>query len=99
MGGPRRTHQSAVVRRSRRLDRGGSQRGDRPHPHLKSGQTPATQSRAVFEQVEGVLMTKLHCTAEEAFQHMALRSQRANRKLRDIAQDVVEQLWTPRSRP
>ncbi|MFD0481460.1 ANTAR domain-containing protein [Kineococcus sp. GCM10028916] len=52
----------------------------------------AMQSRAVIEQAKGVVMAELHCTAEEAFQHMALRSQRTHRKLRDIAQDVVDQL-------
>jgi GAF domain-containing protein len=52
----------------------------------------AMQSRAIIEQAKGVVMTKLHCSAEEAFQHMALRSQHTHRKLRDIAQDVVDQL-------
>ena len=52
----------------------------------------AMQSRAVIEQAKGVVMAELHCTAEEAFQHMALRSRHTHRKLRDIAQDVVDQL-------
>ncbi|MFD0484801.1 ANTAR domain-containing protein [Kineococcus sp. GCM10028916] len=52
----------------------------------------AMQSRAVIEQAEGVLMASLHCTPEEAFQHLSLRSQRSNRKLRDVAADVVANL-------
>ena len=56
--------------------------------HLRT----AMQSRAVIEQAKGVLMIKLHCSAEEAFQHLALRSQRTNHKLRDIAVEVVAQL-------
>ena len=49
----------------------------------------AMQSRAVIEQAKGVLMARLHCSAEEAFQHLATQSQHTNRKLRDIAADVV----------
>ena len=49
----------------------------------------AMQSRAVIEQAKGVLMGRLHCSAEEAFQHLATQSQHTNRKLRDIAADVV----------
>jgi GAF domain-containing protein len=56
--------------------------------HLRT----AMQSRAVIEQAKGVLMARLHCSAEEAFQHLAQRSQRTNRKLRDIAVEVVAQL-------
>ena len=50
----------------------------------------AMQSRAVIEQAKGVLMAMLHCSAEEAFQHLATQSQHANRKLRDIAAEIVE---------
>jgi AmiR/NasT family two-component response regulator len=49
----------------------------------------AVQSRAVVEPADGVLMTSLHCTPGEAFQHLSLRSQRSNRTLRDVAADVV----------
>ncbi len=50
----------------------------------------ALQSRAVIEQAKGVLVASLHCTPEEAFQHMVRRSQHANRKLREIATEIVE---------
>ncbi|WP_432544395.1 ANTAR domain-containing protein [Kineococcus sp. SYSU DK002] len=49
----------------------------------------AMQSRAVIEQAKGVLMATLHCTADEAFAHLATQSQHANRKLRDIAAEIV----------
>ncbi|MFB9376794.1 GAF and ANTAR domain-containing protein [Kineococcus gynurae] len=50
----------------------------------------AMQTRATIEQAKGVLMATLHCTADEAFEHLSRRSQRHNRKLRDIAAEVVE---------
>ncbi|MBB2901414.1 GAF domain-containing protein [Kineococcus radiotolerans] len=49
----------------------------------------AMQSRAVIEQAKGVIMARLGCTADEAFQHLATQSQNANRKLRDLAEEVV----------
>jgi GAF domain-containing protein len=49
----------------------------------------AMQSRAVIEQAKGMLMARLHCSAEDAFAHLATQSQHANRKLRDIAAEVV----------
>nr|WP_205706859.1 GAF and ANTAR domain-containing protein [Kineococcus vitellinus] len=50
----------------------------------------AMQSRAVIEQAKGVLVASLHCTPDEAFAHLARQSQHANRKLRDIAAEIVE---------
>jgi len=50
----------------------------------------AMQSRAVIEQAKGVLLARLHCNPEEAFQDLAKQSQRTNRKLRDVAAEVVE---------
>ncbi|MFD0484781.1 ANTAR domain-containing protein [Kineococcus sp. GCM10028916] len=52
----------------------------------------AMQSRAVIEQAKGVLMARLGCTADEAFQHLATRSQHTNRKLREIATELVANL-------
>jgi AmiR/NasT family two-component response regulator len=37
-------------------------------------------------------MAQRHCTAEEAFDVLVVASQRANRKLRDIAAGIVEGL-------
>jgi GAF domain-containing protein len=49
----------------------------------------ALESRALIEQAKGVLMAQHGISADEAFAAMVDRSQRANRKLRDIAQEVV----------
>jgi anti-anti-sigma factor len=49
----------------------------------------AMRSRAVIEQAKGVLVARLRCTPEEAFAHLAKRSQDTNRKLRDLAVEVV----------
>ncbi|WP_432523383.1 ANTAR domain-containing protein [Kineococcus sp. SYSU DK006] len=50
----------------------------------------AMQSRAVIEQAKGVLVASLRCTPDEAFAHLARQSQHSNRKLRDIAAEIVE---------
>jgi GAF domain-containing protein len=50
----------------------------------------ALTSRAVIEQAKGVLMAVHHFTDEEAFAELRHRSQNANRKVRDVAADVVE---------
>jgi GAF domain-containing protein len=50
----------------------------------------AMQSRAVIEQAKGVLMSQRRCDATEAFNLLAAASQRSNRKLRDIAQGIVD---------
>ena len=51
----------------------------------------AMRSRAVIEQAKGVLMGQRRCTSQEAFDVLVQRSQHTNRKLRDVAQAVVEQ--------
>jgi GAF domain-containing protein len=50
----------------------------------------AMQSRAVIEQAKGILMSQRRCDATEAFNLLATASQRSNRKLRDIAQGIVD---------
>jgi transcriptional regulator with GAF, ATPase, and Fis domain len=50
----------------------------------------AMQHRAVIEQAKGILMSQRRCTATEAFNLLAAASQRSNRKLRDIAQGIVD---------
>jgi GAF domain-containing protein len=49
----------------------------------------AMESRAVIEQAKGVLMAQQQVDAEQAFEILRAASQRANRKLRDIAVGVV----------
>ena len=49
----------------------------------------AMQNRAVIEQAKGILMAQRRCDAAEAFNILAAASQRANRKLREIAAAIV----------
>lgn len=55
----------------------------------------AMRSRAVIEQAKGILMAQRHCTADEAFEILTQASQRANKKLRDIATAIVESTAKP----
>lgn len=54
------------------------------------GVTAALQSNRDIGAAIGVLMTRLMVTREQAFDLMRIASQRSNRKLRDIAEDVLE---------
>lgn len=49
----------------------------------------AMKSRATIEQAKGVLMAAQGCGPDEAFDTLRRASQRSNRKLRDIATEVV----------
>jgi GAF domain-containing protein len=49
----------------------------------------ALESRAVIDQAKGVLMERYKLTADQAFQLLAQASMHANRKVRDIADDLV----------
>jgi GAF domain-containing protein len=51
----------------------------------------ALVSRPVIEQAKGILMNEHHCDADQAFQILQKRSQHENRKLRDLAAEIVEQ--------
>lgn len=50
----------------------------------------AMASRALIEQAKGVLMAQHRVDADAAFALLRDRSQHANRKLRDVAQQVVD---------
>ena len=50
----------------------------------------ALESRAVIDQTKGVLMGRHGISADAAFEMLARESQSANRKLRDIAGDLVD---------
>ncbi len=50
----------------------------------------AMTTRAVIEQAKGVIMGQHGCTADEAFALLIRQSQHSNRKLRDIAVEVVD---------
>lgn len=49
----------------------------------------AMESRAQIEQAKGVVLAQEGVSAEEAFELLVKRSQHANRKLRDVAAEVV----------
>lgn len=55
----------------------------------------AMESRAVIEQAKGILMGRSNCSADEAFDMLVRASQRSNRKLRDIAQEIVDRRSFP----
>jgi putative methionine-R-sulfoxide reductase with GAF domain len=50
----------------------------------------AMRTRAVIEQAKGILMSERRCDATAAFTLLAAASQRSNRKLREIAQAIVD---------
>ena len=54
--------------------------------HLRT----AMVSRAVIEQAKGIVMGERRCTNEEAFRILSKISVESNRKLRDVAQALVD---------
>jgi GAF domain-containing protein len=56
--------------------------------------TAAMQHRGVIEQAKGILMATHHCGPDQAFALLRQRSQAENRKLRDIAIDLVADTTT-----
>lgn len=51
----------------------------------------AMENRAVIEQAKGIVMSGYRCTPDAAFEILTRMSQDSNRKLRDIASDLVAQ--------
>ena len=56
---------------------------------LSEGLAAAMQSRAVIEQAKGIIISTMRCSADEAMEVLIKQSQHQNRKLRDVAADVV----------
>jgi GAF domain-containing protein len=52
----------------------------------------ALASRTTIDQAIGILMAQQRCTADEAFALLRAHSQRNNRKIRDIAADIIERV-------
>lgn len=50
----------------------------------------ALASRAAIEQAKGMVMMRMGCSPDDAFDLLRQLSQRTNRKLRDVAVDIVE---------
>jgi GAF domain-containing protein len=74
------------------------------HEHDNSRQlvqqlAQALETRPVIDQAKGILMRDRSCTPDEAFNLLVAASQRSNRKLRDIARDVVDSVGQPRPSP
>ena len=59
--------------------------------HLSQDMTTALNSRTTIEQAKGILMGARGCNTEEALQILVRASQRENRKLREIAEEMVAQ--------
>ena len=57
----------------------------------------ALESRAVIDQAKGVLIERHKLTADQAFQFLAKASMATNRKLRDVAEQLVRTGELPRS--
>ena len=57
----------------------------------------ALPSRFVIERAKGVVMGATACTADEAFAALRQESQRTNRPLREVAEEVAsgEGAWPP----
>ena len=55
----------------------------------------ALASRAVIEQAKGLLMAQHRCSADAAFEMLRAESQTTNRKLREIAEGMVDALLAP----
>lgn len=51
----------------------------------------ALRSRAVIDQAKGILMGARRCSADEAFDILVRLSQQSQRKLRDVAQALVDE--------
>jgi GAF domain-containing protein len=56
---------------------------------LSQDMVQAMKSRATIEQAKGILMAAQRCSADEAFEVLTRASQRENRKLREIAEEIV----------
>jgi hypothetical protein len=61
---------------------------------LSRNMASAMESRAGIEQAKGVLMATYRLDADAAFDLLRQRSQTTNRKLRDVAADVVNEAST-----
>ncbi len=61
----------------------------------QSRQLTIAMSRATIEQAKGILMASQGCGPDEAFDLLRRASQRENRKLRDLAAEIVARARTP----
>jgi AmiR/NasT family two-component response regulator len=59
----------------------------------------ALATRSMIGQAQGLIMGRLGITAADAFDWLRTRSQRTNRKLREVAQEVVDEAESGARRP
>jgi hypothetical protein len=59
----------------------------------------ALESRAVIDQAKGVLIERYELTPDQAFQLLVQASMNANRKVRDIADELVHTGELPAAKP
>jgi hypothetical protein len=64
-----------------------------------AGLRRATESRAVIEQAKGMIMMASHCDADHAFALLVSQSQHQNRKVRELAEELVALKSRPRPAP
>lgn len=57
---------------------------------LSENLAEAMKSRATIEQAKGILMAQKPMTPDQAYDVLRMASQRENRKLREIARELVE---------
>lgn len=69
------------------------------HRTLASELRLAMASRATVEQAKGIIMSAVGCDPDEAFARLVHQSQHENRKLRDIAAELVRQQRRDRPSP
>ncbi|MGH9225969.1 MAG: ANTAR domain-containing protein [Acidimicrobiales bacterium] len=60
---------------------------------------PHERSSARRRSAKGILMQSESCTRDQAFDMLRRASQRENRKLRDLAEEIVESKLVPPARP
>jgi transcriptional regulator with GAF, ATPase, and Fis domain len=68
------------------------------HRDLAEGLQVAMASRAAIEQAKGIIMGSAGCNSEVAFERLKQQSQHENRKLREVAEEIVR-LQTRRAGP
>ncbi|MEO3874836.1 ANTAR domain-containing protein [Nonomuraea sp. B12E4] len=60
------------------------------HTEITAQLRRAITERAIIEQAMGVIMGQRRCTASEAFALLRANSQNRNRRLRDVAADIIK---------
>jgi hypothetical protein len=65
-------------------------RGDWRNGKARQSLERALETRGVIDQAKGILMARTGTDADQAFESLRRASQRSNRKVSDLAQEIVE---------